>query len=203
MSSVAIWLPVAVVAACAMEPWAALLHKRAWHTRLWSVHRSHHRPRPGRFEANDALSATHAPIAISLILYGCRGAPGPLRELAFGVGLGMSLFGVAYVMVHDGLVHGRLPVAGLARVSYLARVRDAHLLHHRPGAREPYGLFLGPLEVARAEGTHRPGPRARAAAPSDLRPQDPGRASPGRKPMAASVTSRGGSGRSRGRRARP
>lgn len=149
MTSVAIWIAVALPVAAAMELWAALLHGRVWHGVLWGVHRSHHRRRVGPFESNDLLSALHAPIAIALILYGCLGEPGALREVAFGAGIGMTLFGLAYVLVHDGLVHGRLPVGWLGRVPYLARVRDAHLVHHTRG-HAPFGLFLGLREIARS-----------------------------------------------------
>jgi len=146
-----VWVPVAVVVAVAMDGWAGLIHGRVWHTALWRLHVSHHRTRPGRFEANDALSVSHAPIAIALILYGCRGTPGVARELAFGVGIGMSLFGVAYVLVHDGLVHGRLPVQALLSVpfvgGYLGTVVRAHRIHHtgRAGG-APFSLFFGPWE---------------------------------------------------------
>jgi beta-carotene 3-hydroxylase len=150
MTSIAIWIVVALAAAAAMEGWAALLHGRVWHHALWGVHSSHHRRRRGLFESNDALSFLHAPIAITLILYGCLGAPGVLRDVAFGAGIGMTIFGFAYVIVHDGLVHGRLPVSKLARIPYFARVRDAHLVHHQK-AGPPFGLFLGPLELAREE----------------------------------------------------
>jgi beta-carotene 3-hydroxylase len=151
----AIWVPTALVVAASMEKWAAVVHRVAWHGPLWRVHRSHHRRREGRFEANDGLSMTHAPVAIALVLWGCRAAPGPVREIAFGTGIGMSLFGVAHLLVHDGLVHGRLPVEGLLRLPvlgrYLRAVVEAHWIHHRDAARgAPYGLFLGPREAARA-----------------------------------------------------
>ena len=87
---------------------------------------------------------------MALILYGCVGTPGPLREIAFGLGLGMTAFGLAYMIVHDGLVHGRLPVAWLGRVAFLRRVHEAHLKHHEKGG-PPFGLFLGPQERARFE----------------------------------------------------
>lgn len=182
MISVAIWAPTAIVVAVAMELWAALLHGRAWHAILWRVHRSHHRARRGRFEANDALSVLHAPIAIVAILYGCRAEVGVLREIVFGVGVGMSVFGVAYFVVHDGLVHGRLPVAALARLPYFARVRDAHLEHHAH-ADGPYGLFLGPWERRRA--THA-SPRARRASPSGSSAPLPASTTPRGRPTAAS-----------------
>lgn len=164
--SAEIWVPAALIAFAAMEPWAALLHGRVWHGALWPVHKSHHgaldpererqwalaggvaQPRRVEAEANDWLSALHAPIAIAFIVFGCRAEPSVLREVLFGAGIGMSLFGVTYVIVHDGLVHQRLPVGALAKSVYLKRVRAAHLAHHR-GHQAPYGLFLGPWELRR------------------------------------------------------
>lgn len=146
--TVAIWLPVALVVACAMEPWAMLLHGVVWHGPLAFVHRSHHTKRAGTFEWNDALSTLHAPPAIALILFGCRGPEGPLREVLFGVGLGMTLFGMAYVVVHDGFVHERLPITWLARFRYFRTLRACHRAHHRGDADHgPYGLFLGAFEA--------------------------------------------------------
>lgn len=173
--SAAIWIPIALVVAPLMELWAGFLHGSFWHRVLWPVHRSHHRKRRGRLEANDALSALHAPIAIALILYGCRAAPGPLREVVFGVGLGMTLFGVAYFVVHDGLAHGRLPVQLLGKIPFFARVRDAHRVHHGRGSAVPYGFFLGPRELARARrlsSMHATSPE-QAPSPSVRAPLDP------------------------------
>ncbi|HEU4537903.1 MAG TPA: beta-carotene hydroxylase [Polyangiaceae bacterium] len=144
--SVCLWALAALSAVAFMEAWAALLHGRVWHALLWALHRSHHRPRRGRFEANDLLSVTHAPVALGLILYGCVGAPGPLRDLAYGWGIGMSAFGLLYFTFHDGLVHKRLPVQGLLRFRVVRLWHDAHLVHHRRG-RAPYGFFYVPRAV--------------------------------------------------------
>lgn len=142
-----VFLPVALFVACAMELWADLLHGKIWHGVLWVIHRTHHRKNTGRWETNDFLSVLHAPLAIAMILYGCRGPAGTLREVIFGVGIGMTLFGLSYLVVHDGLVHGRLPVAALGRIGYLRDVVAAHRFHHtKNGA--PYGLFLGPFHPA-------------------------------------------------------
>ncbi len=185
--SALIWIPVALIVAVGMELWAGLLHGRIWHSVLWSVHRSHHRKRRGRMEANDALSVLHAPIAIAFILYGCRAHPGTLREIVFGVGIGMTMFGLSYLVVHDGLVHERLPVSGLLRFEYFRRVRDAHLVHHTTArGKAPYGLFFGPWETD---------PITRATAPSrDASPTWPPKRSrdpetPPGKPEGASSTS--------------
>ncbi len=152
-----IWVPVALVVAVAMDFWAALLHGRLWHALLWSVHRSHHERSSDarRLEANDALSGIHAPIAIALIFVGCQGTPGVLREIAFGVGVGMSVFGVGYFVVHDGLVHERLPVPVLLRFRYFRAVARAHRVHHGAAGGAPYGFFFGRWELARAVGLTR------------------------------------------------
>jgi len=161
------WAPMALLTPIAMEAWAAFVHGRLWHGVLWRVHASHHRARTAVWEENDALSLTHAPLAVALVLFGCRGAPGALREVAFGIGIGMTVFGAAYVVVHDGLVHGRLGVRGLLRAPvlgpYLCGVVEAHRRHHQTlGAR--FGLFLGPWELRRRE-------RATARAPNPKGPQ--------------------------------
>jgi len=146
-TKILIWLAVGLPTVLFMELWSAVLHGRIWHRALWVLHESHHAPQ-GRWERNDILSVTHAPIAIALILYGCIATPSVGREVAYGIGIGMTVFGFAYTLVHDGLVHGRLPVEFLKKFAYLRRVRNAHLVHHRTGA-APYGLFAGPWVVRR------------------------------------------------------
>lgn len=41
-------------------------------------------------------------------------------------GLGITVFGMAYMFVHDGLVHKRFPVGPIANVPYFRRVAAAH-----------------------------------------------------------------------------
>ena len=152
-----VFVPTALAAALAMDLWAAFLHGRVWHRTLWFIHASHHEARRGRFEANDVLSVTHAPFAIAFILYGCIAPPTVTREIVFGAGLGMTLFGLAYLIVHDGLVHHRLPVRFLLRSRYLRAVVRAHLVHHTGlSGGPPYGFVLGPLELRRADRSRAP-----------------------------------------------
>lgn len=140
------WIAVGVPVAVGMELWARALHHHLWHGPLWFLHESHHREREGHLELNDVFAVLHAGVGIALILFGCVGPVGWLRELAFGAGLGMSLFGMSYFLIHDGVVHGRLPVAALDAVPWIHRLVVAHRAHHRTGA-HPYGLFLGPQEA--------------------------------------------------------
>lgn len=175
----------AIVFACLMEPWARLLHGGVWHGVLWNVHESHHAPRAGRFERNDVLSGLHAPIAMALVIGGCQLVPGALGAAMIGAGVGMTLFGFAYLVVHDGLVHGRLPVAFLAKLRYFKRVRAAHRVHHERGG-VPYGLFRGPEELLAAR---RSGRGERHEAPSVPTRADRDRTGRARRRSAASTPS--------------
>nr|AOS51477.1 beta-carotene 3-hydroxylase [Calamus jenkinsianus] len=138
---------LSVGAAVGMEFWARWAHRALWHASLWHMHQSHHRPRDGPFELNDVFAIINAVPAISLLSYGFFNR-GLVPGLCFGAGLGITLFGMAYMFVHDGLVHRRFPVGPIANVPYFRRVAAAHQIHHMDkfdGV--PYGLFLGPKEL--------------------------------------------------------
>ncbi|XP_031482038.1 beta-carotene 3-hydroxylase 1, chloroplastic-like [Nymphaea colorata] len=138
---------LSVGAAVGMEFWARWAHRALWHASMWSVHESHHRPREGPFEMNDVFAIINAVPAIALMGFGFFNK-GLVPGLCFGAGLGITVFGIAYMFVHDGLVHRRFPVGPIANVPYFRRVAAAHQLHHADkfdGV--PYGLFLGPKEL--------------------------------------------------------
>ena len=42
-------------------------------------------------------------------------------------GLGITIFGMTYMFVHDGLVHRRFPVGPIAYVPYLLKVATAEM----------------------------------------------------------------------------
>ncbi|KAK4480732.1 hypothetical protein RD792_013814 [Penstemon davidsonii] len=132
-------------AAVGMEFWARWAHKAVWHASLWHMHESHHRARgEGAFEVNDIFAIINAVPAIALVSFGFF-HKGLIPGLCFGAGLGITVFGMAYMFVHDGLVHRRFPVGPIAHVPYLRSVAAAHQLHHSNKFHGvPYGLFLGP-----------------------------------------------------------
>lgn len=143
------WALAAIPAFAIMEPWSRLVHDKLWHGPLWSVHRTHHEPRTGRFEANDLFVLAHAVAVAPVFGLAAVLPPSILRELVFGAAIGVSLFGVSYALLHDGLVHGRLPVGLLRRWRWLRRLEGAHRAHHAIGA-APFGFFLGPSELRAA-----------------------------------------------------
>ncbi|KAF2313354.1 hypothetical protein GH714_010526 [Hevea brasiliensis] len=95
---------LSVGAAVGMEFWARWAHKALWHASLWKIHESHHRAREGPIEMNDAFAIINAVPAIGLLSYGLFNKA-LIPGLCFGAGLGITVFGMAYMFVHDGLIH--------------------------------------------------------------------------------------------------
>lgn len=146
MSSFLVFLTTLIL----MEVAAALLHRYVMHGWGWRWHESHHRARHGAFEKNDLYAVVFASIAIVLIWFGTRGY-WPLQW----VGAGMTAYGFLYFLVHDGLVHRRLPMRFTPRQGYLRRLYQAHLLHHAVHEKEgavSYGfLFARRPEVLKRQ----------------------------------------------------
>ena len=110
-----------------MEMYARYAHRILWHEFQpgWALHKSHHEPRTGPFEANDIYAVMNAVPAIALCAFGFL-TPGITGGICFGLGLGITLFGISYMFVHDGMIHRRFPVGPIADLPYLKRMAVAH-----------------------------------------------------------------------------
>jgi beta-carotene 3-hydroxylase len=143
-------LLVMLASAAATELLAWAVHKYVMHGWGWGWHRSHHSPRTGWFEKNDLYAVVFA--ALSILLFSVAADRWPLL---WWVGAGMGLYGLLYMLVHDGLVHQRIPFVKAPRRGYLKRLVQAHRLHHAVRAREgavSFGfLWAPPLARLRAE----------------------------------------------------
>ena len=137
------WVLVAIF----MEFWAMFLHGVLWHGPWWLTHKSHHTVREGLFEFNDIFALFHALVATGLIIYGCEAPPTLSAHLCVATGFGMTTFGMAYFVVHDGFIHERLPIQFLSKFGFFRRLRNAHRVHHKRDHEHPYGLFLGEYEL--------------------------------------------------------
>ncbi|WP_425409195.1 sterol desaturase family protein [Hyphococcus sp.] len=108
-----------------MEAVAWIAHKYVMHGWLWSLHRSHHEPRVGAFERNDWFAVFFAVPSIICIFVGVQG-----WLLFLAAGLGILSYGLIYFFLHDVLVHRRIDLGLRPKKGYLARVVQAHRLHH-------------------------------------------------------------------------
>jgi beta-carotene 3-hydroxylase len=133
-----------IAALAGMEGVAWACHRWLMHGPLWFLHASHHRPYAGRFQANDWFGVFFAIPSIALIALGITGRP-----LLLGLGLGMTNYGLLYLLFHDALVHGRFGHLPVPRNAYVARLVRAHRRHHgclqRDGARH-FGFLWAPAE---------------------------------------------------------
>ncbi len=137
-------VPLAIVAftVLAMEVTAFAVHKHVMHRWGWAWHRSHHEQRTGLFERNDLYALVFT--AISLLFFTV------LADLwwpFWWVGAGTVVYGLLYTILHDGLVHRRLPFFRSAKRGYLKRLVQAHRLHHAVQDREgavSFGFLYAP-----------------------------------------------------------
>ena len=128
---------LALIGFVAMEPITAATHRFVMHGVGWALHRSHHRQAAARWEANDAFPVMFAAVVCLGFAIGFNvGGAGALVPL----GVGITLYGLAYALVHDVYIHGRLG-RFRRRVAVLDRLADAHELHHRFGG-APYGMLV-------------------------------------------------------------
>lgn len=120
-----------VVGAVAFMEWfAAWSHEHIMHGWGWGWHKSHHEPNDGVLEKNDLYAVFFA--AFSIVLYVAGNWLWPL----WWVALGITIYGVLYFFMHDGLVHQRWPFKYVPRKGYLKRVYQAHRLHHAVKGRD-------------------------------------------------------------------
>lgn len=131
-------LVIVVLAFLAMEPVTAATHRWVMHGVGEFLHRSHHQRIVGRFEANDWYPVMFAAVVNVGFFAG-------FNWDGFGslvpVGVGVTMYGACYALVHDVYIHGRLGWFAGRRVAAFDRLADAHRIHHLYGA-APYGMLL-------------------------------------------------------------
>ena len=135
-------LAIVLATVLIMEAVAWAVHKYVMHGWGWGWHRSHHEPHDDLLEKNDLYAIVFAGLALILILFASADR-GPL----YWIGIGMTLYGFLYFVVHDGLVHQRWPFRYVPRQSYLKRLVQAHRLHHAVEGREDcvsFGFLYAP-----------------------------------------------------------
>ena len=122
-----IHLLITIVAFAAMEAVAWITHKYVMHKWLWYLHEDHHTKSPGFFEKNDAFFLIFAIPSMLSILYGT------LNQVYWlvSIGAGIALYGAAYFLVHDIIIHQRFKLFSRSNNKYVRVVRWAHKMHHK------------------------------------------------------------------------
>ncbi len=147
MSPIALLLIFAVTLA-AMEGFAYVMHRWVMHGPGWFLHASHHRPRTGRWEANDLYFVIFAMPSILLLLGGVQWGWG---AWATAMGAGIAAYGAIYLGFHDIIVHQRVKHRYVARSPYMKRIVQAHRLHHAVETKHgtvSFGFLIAPHPTA-------------------------------------------------------
>ena len=118
--------------------WAA--HKYLMHGPLWFIHKDHHTPGPGAFQTNDLFFLIFATPSWLSIQMGLESEFYSLAAFGFGI-LG---YGIAYVLVHEVMIHRRLKFMKAPASTYWQRILKQHQKHHQTPHRDG-ALFFGML----------------------------------------------------------
>lgn len=128
-----------------MEFVAWFAHKYIMHGFLWSWHEDHHKPhfeKEGFFEKNDLFFLVFAiPSAASYIL----GSTYSELSYLFWVGVGISIYGLIYFLIHDVYIHQRFRWFKQLDSKYSRAILRAHGAHHIKSTKEDcesFGLLI-------------------------------------------------------------
>lgn len=128
-----------------MELTAWFTHKYIMHGVLWKLHKDHHKKdHKGFFEWNDIFFLIFALPAVYFIYSGYQFG----WSAGLAIGLGITAYGIAYLFVHDIVVHQRIRWIKNVDHPYLKALRRAHKIHHKYIHRRPsenFGFLIVPL----------------------------------------------------------
>ena len=127
-----------------MEGITWLTHRFVMHGFLWWLHRDHHQPASGFFEKNDAFFLIFAIPSWLCIMLGLQNK----NYWVAAIGFGIALYGLAYFIVHEVIIHQRFKWFTRSNNVYIRGIRWAHKMHHKHLDKQE-GESFGMLMVAK------------------------------------------------------
>ena len=124
-----------------MEFVAWSVHKYIMHGFLWYLHKDHHQVDKNKIlQKNDAFFLIFAIPSVILIIYGIEN----FSYLLY-IGIGIALYGLAYFVVHEIIIHQRVKILSRIDNKYIRAIRFAHKVHHKKLEKEnsdSFGMLL-------------------------------------------------------------
>jgi beta-carotene 3-hydroxylase len=112
-----------------MEGVTWFTHKYIMHGLLWVLHADHHKKDHKHFfERNDAFFLIFGIPGFLLCYFGAQAG---LETPWLWIGLGITLYGFSYLLVHDIVIHQRIRWFRNTTNPYLLGLRKAHKMHHK------------------------------------------------------------------------
>lgn len=147
---IAIGILVTLATFIVMEGVTWCTHKYVMHGFLWYLHSDHHKKdHDHALERNDAFFLIFALPSMLLMLGGLNWG---LQLPFFWIGLGIFIYGMAYLFVHDIFIHQRIKLFRNSRNVYFMALRRAHKIHHKHLEKEEgecYGMLFVPMKYFR------------------------------------------------------
>ena len=143
----ATWLTYTLITLAAyvgMEFMAWFTHKFVMHGLLWEWHEDHHRPKhekEGFFEKNDRFFLVFALPSMFCYIYGSLS----VHFWVLFVGVGISLYGLTYFLIHDVYIHQRFSWFRQLDNPFSRAILRAHGAHHSKTGKEDgesFGLLV-------------------------------------------------------------
>jgi beta-carotene 3-hydroxylase len=134
---------IILITFCFMEFVAWFTHKYIMHGLLWYLHKDHHQGHEGFFEKNDSFFLIFALPSIYCYITGAL-----YHDFRLYIGIGISLYGLAYFIVHDIIIHQRFKLLRNWNNKYVIGIRRAHKIHHKHLGKEHgenFGMLIVPL----------------------------------------------------------
>ncbi len=110
-----------------MEFMAWFAHKFVMHGFLWYLHRDHHQGAKGFFQKNDTFFLIFAIPSWLFTMFGMMHG----FDWKFYIGIGILIYGIAYFLIHDVLIHQRFDWFKNVNNFYFKAIRKAHRNHHK------------------------------------------------------------------------
>jgi beta-carotene 3-hydroxylase len=146
MSSTVFYILCTLGAVVGMEFVAWFAHKYIMHGFLWIWHADHHKPnheKEGFFEKNDLFFLVFAVPSAACYMIGSMTD----RWWLFFIGVGISIYGLIYFLIHDVYIHRRFKWFKQLDGEYSRAILRAHGTHHAKHTKED-GESFGLLIVA-------------------------------------------------------
>ena len=137
---------ITLAAFITMEGVAWSTHKYVMHGFLWRLHKDHHKKESkGFFEHNDYFFLIFAIPGILGLFFGMMYD----YNFLFWIGLGITIYGATYFLVHDIFIHQRFRLFRNSENKYLKAIRRAHKMHHKHLGKEDgecFGMLWVPFK---------------------------------------------------------
>ena len=128
-----------------MEFVAWYVHKYIMHGFLWNLHKDHHVVDKTKFfQKNDYFFLIFAIPSILLIFFGYE-----KLSIGFYIGVGIALYGFAYFIIHEIIIHRRFPPPEITKNKYIIAIRKAHKIHHKNRGKYNgvnFGMLIVPMK---------------------------------------------------------